>query len=105
MVDDHPERTRSRRRSLLIGAGGYMLVAIAALPYFIPPLPKSLVGWVIFLVFAPPLYIIGEWLGDKISAPWGENSRAAKTAKAFLLIAIGLALVLIQAMCRSTFTG
>ena len=105
MVDIDAERPRSRRRAVLIGAGVYLVVAIAALSYFIPPFPKSLAGWSVLLIFAPPLYILGEWLGEKVSAAWGESNLAFKTAKAFLLIALGLALVLIQAMCTITFTG
>lgn len=100
---DTRRRRHSLSRRLLLGMFSYVVIAVAALPHFVPPLPKSVTGWVLLLVFAPPIYILGEWIGDKISGEWGEHSRPAKLAKACLFVLGGLAVILLNAVCRGGY--
>ena len=103
-LDAPDTRRHSLSRRLLLGVFAYVVIALAALPYFVPPLPKSPTGWVLLLVFAPPIYILGEWIGETISGEWGEHSRLAKIAKAGLFVLGGLAVILLNSLCAAVVT-
>jgi hypothetical protein len=98
-----------KRRVTLRSAGlfllGYALVAVAALPYLVSPIPRTVFGWVVLLLAAPPLYLIGEWAGEKLSADWGEKTVVRRVAKATLLVVAGLVLLLLNAALAVVFSG
>ena len=59
---------------------GYIILLVVSVPYLIPPIPKTKLGWLGLLVIGPPGYLLGEWLVGKFSAPWGESNRLLKAA-------------------------
>ena len=79
---------------------GYLLLLGASLPYLLPPVPKTKLGWIVLIVFAPPGYLFGEWLGGRISAPWGERTFLRKVLKATVLIIVTLALIIAVGIFR-----
>lgn len=109
MNDEHPphatqtpaEPPGSFSGRVLAGVAAYVAVAILALPYAIPPLPRSIAAWVLLMIFAPPLYILGEWISEKMSGSWGESHPVAKFAKALLFVLFGLILIIINALCTT----
>jgi hypothetical protein len=52
--------------------GWLFIVALMALQFW-PAVPKSISGWLAFVVLAPPIYIIGESIAD-----WLWSTRATK---------------------------
>jgi hypothetical protein len=85
------------KRVALYAAVYTFLVAISAL-YWFPPLPRSVGGWLLFLLFAPPLYLLGEWIGERVARPWWESSLYGKAIKAALLILAVLVLIVIRVL-------
>ena len=64
----------------------YVFLLLGSALYWFPPAPQSRLGWVMFLLFAPPLYLFGEGLGDRLTRPWWESSLLGKAIKAILLV-------------------
>lgn len=102
MIDPEKQPTPSRpgrtvKRVALVIAFYLFLVAISAL-YWFPSIPRSTRGWVIFLVLAPPLYLFGEWIGDRATRPWWESSFLGKAIKAILFVVAALVLIIVAAL-------
>lgn len=62
------------------------MLLVFSLPYLIPPIPKTKLGWLALLVLGPLGYLFGEWLGEKFSGPWGESNLLLSALKATGLI-------------------
>lgn len=86
-------RSLATRAALV--TGGYVVVAIVAIAGFVPPFPRSAAGWGALLLLAPPLYLCGEWLGEKLAGNWGERSRLAKVVKATLFVVVAVTILVL----------
>lgn len=78
---------------------GYVLLLAASLPYLIPPVPRTKLGWIVLIVLAPPGYH-GEWFAAKISEPWGERTLLRKALKATILVIVTLMLIIVAGVLR-----
>jgi hypothetical protein len=56
---------------ILLGAIAWLFVAGLLVLQFWPDLPKSKIGWLVFIVFGPPLYVCAEWLSEQF---WSSHS-------------------------------
>jgi hypothetical protein len=98
---------RSLLTGLLAGAGVWILLTMLAAFMFWPVVPSSWPGWLLFVILAPPLYILGELAAERF---W--SSRAARAVSQhpsrFLRIAAGVAFGLVTlaaAMVVAHFAG
>jgi hypothetical protein len=73
------------------------VVLIEAL-YWIPPIPRSVRGWLTLLLIAPPLYVASEWLADRVDRPWWESSGRGKVLKATLVTMVVLLILMVAAL-------
>lgn len=96
IVISTPPRQRSRARRVLIFIAAYFGIAIVALPYVVPPFPTSTARWLLLFVCLPPLYVLGEWLGEQVARPWGERTWLSKLAKGGVLVVVMLLLLAAQ---------
>lgn len=91
------------RRGLLIVAAFWLAIAALLALQFWPLVPNSLLGWVLFVVIGPPLYVIvsilAEWLSGWLFPP---KPGAAVLHHPFsikrVLMALGIGLVVL-ALC------
>lgn len=72
---------------------GWLFVAGLAGLQLAPDVPRTLRGWIVFVVFAPPLYAIGEIAVEKYARGWGERNLLLKTLKAAALV-VGVLILL-----------
>jgi hypothetical protein len=90
--------TKSKRTSRLVRialfAVGWLFVAGLAALQLAPDVPRTLRGWMMFVVFAPPLYVVGEIAAEKYARGWGERNVLPKTLKAAALV-VGVVILLI----------
>ena len=70
-----------------------MVVGLAALS-LAPHLPRTLLGWIVFVVVAPPIGLIGEMAAEKFVSGWGERNIVQKVLKASALVAMVLVLLI-----------
>ena len=76
------------------------IAALAAFQFW-PHLPRSVGGWVLFVLFAPPLYLlaeaIGEWIGTTRLARFTSEhpSRSVRILLVVLCGGLAVAAVLI----------
>jgi hypothetical protein len=84
----------SRLARLALFALGWLFVAGLAALQLAPDVPRTLRGWIIFVVFAPPLYAVGEIAAEKYARGWGEHNMLLKTLKATALV-VGVLILLI----------
>jgi len=59
-----------------------------------------MLGWWLFLGFAPPLYLFAEWIGERVTRPWWESSFPGKAIKAILVVVVALVLIVLGALLR-----
>jgi hypothetical protein len=76
-------------------AFAWLLLLFVSAFYWFPPLPRTTRGWLFFVLLAPPLYVLGEWLGERFDRPWWESSLAGKIVKAILFIAVAAILTVV----------
>ena len=93
-----PSRRTAKRVALVLSVYVF-LVAMSAL-YWFPPIPRSTIGWLTFLLLAPPLYLVGEWIGDRVTRPWWESSLLGKAIKTVLFVLVALGLITVGALLR-----
>jgi hypothetical protein len=67
---------------------GYLFLLVVCIRVFLVIKPRSTLGWIVLVVFGPPLYIALEWAGGKLAEPWGESTPLRRLAKA-VCIAFG----------------
>ena len=68
-------RQQSLLRRILTFAAGYLFISVLiTAPYFIPPVPRTPLGWLLLFLVAPPLYFAGEWAMENSHVPgWGAH--------------------------------
>ncbi|HEY0371703.1 MAG TPA: hypothetical protein VGD79_06855 [Thermoanaerobaculia bacterium] len=69
-------------KRLALYAFGYVVILGVSALWFLPPVPQSKSGWIVFLLFAPPLYLLGEWLAERLRQPWWGGAWHGKVLKA-----------------------
>lgn len=84
----------TRIAHVILFAAGYLFFAALLALFSFPLLPKTAFGWVMFILFAPPIYLVGEWISDRISRSWAGSSTLGKILKG-TLFAIGVLVFLI----------
>ena len=89
---DGPRARAVVKRVALIAAAYVFIAAVGALSLF-PYVPRTPLGWLLFLLFAPPLFCVADWIGERAARPWWESSVPGKVMKAFLFIAMGMILI------------
>jgi hypothetical protein len=53
-------------RTILMGVVVWLLIAGVLVLYLWPHLPRTAVGWVVFVVVGPALYLLGELLFERL---------------------------------------
>lgn len=89
---------RRAGKQVAVIAAGYVLLLVISMAYWFPRVPRSTGGWLIFVLFAPPLYLLGEWTFSRFAAPWWESSLLGKVMKAMLLIAFAVVWLIAAAL-------
>ena len=92
--------TDSRAKRIALGATFYIALAALLALYWFPVVPRSALGWLLFVLIAPALYLLGEWLGELVDRPWWESSALGKTIKATLMVVTALVLIVVGALLR-----
>ena len=90
------ERRSRRAHPALLVLGWLFLAGIAAL-MLAPNVPHTLLGWIVFVVAAPPLYLAGEMAAEKYVkyvSGWGERNIVQKVLKVGALVAMALVFLL-----------
>lgn len=98
-----PQPVRSFGGRLLAAVCVYIFLVILLLPFAISLLPMSIGRWVAYLVLAPPFYLAGEWLSEKLSGNWGERSVVTKALKAIGYVLVGFVFVILSAFVTFIF--
>ena len=84
---------RSQIRTLLVVAILWLAVATFLAVQFWPEVPHSALKWVLFIVFAPPLYVLGEaFFGWLLSAKHGAAISPKRFSGKRILIALPVVL-------------
>lgn len=68
-------------KRLALYAFGYVVILGVSTLWFMPPAPKSASGWIVFLLCAPPLYLLGEWMAERLGQPWWGGAWYGKALK------------------------
>jgi hypothetical protein len=89
-------RSRSWRKCAGWVVLAYLLLLLASLPFVVPPLPNTRLGWALLLVFAPAAYLLGEWVAGNVDGSWWERHPTFKAIKFVLYVLVGLFLVIIS---------
>lgn len=87
------ERPSGRVRLASLVAGWLLVAGLAALA-LAPNVPRTLLGWIVFVVVAPPLYLVGELAAEKYVSGWGERNLVQKFLKASALVAMALVILI-----------
>ncbi len=86
-------RERSNIRTLPVVAVLWLAVAAFLAVQFWPEVPHSTLKWVLFIVFAPPLYVLGEeFFGWLLSAKHGATISPRHFSGKRILIALPVVL-------------
>ena len=84
-------RGGSKIRTLLVIAVLWLAVAAFLAFQFWPDVPHSALKWVLFIVFGPPLYVLGEeFFGWLLSAKHGATISQHRFSAKRILIALPL---------------
>lgn len=71
---------------------GIIIIWAAVVLQFLPNLPSTVLGWIFLLVLGPPLYLLGEWVFEKVFSP--ERGRRMSD-KRFSIKRISFALIIV----------
>ena len=89
-------------KRLLGFAAGYVVIFFVLLPEFVPPVPRTLTGWIFLALAAPPLYLLGEGLFEFLSSPSRTRvGRVLKTIGMIVLILLYVGTLLLYIVTRA----
>jgi hypothetical protein len=95
MTEPAAQHGRTSKGPVILAA---LCVVLLEALYWIPPIPRSVRGWLTLLLIAPPLYVAGEWLADRVNRPRWESSAGGKVLKATLIIVVVLLILMVAAL-------